>query len=330
MNPRFKDKFHIEIPPISIGDSRPLCSVVIPTFNCANYLKETIKSVLDQDLGPEKMEIIVVDDFSTNDDPENVVKELGKGRIKFFQQSQNIGKSGNYSSGILMTTGRYIHLLHGDDTVQLGFYKKIEELFNSYSKASVAFCRCNYMNANSKITGETKLLASQDGMLTNFVEEIATWQLIQPPSIVFKREVYEALGTYDTRLKYIEDWEFYVRSAVFFEFIYTPELFANYRVFSESSSNQSVKGGKRVNAVAQVMKIMDGYLSNDLKQKLKLKRKEAAALYLLNFVPRLTATKDFKGLMVTTKAFATYNSSIHLWGRWLRFIIQYKRFIKSS
>lgn len=278
----------------------------------------------------DEMEIIVVDDCSTKDDPEAVVNELGKGRIRFFRQSTNIGKSGNYSSGILMATGRYIHLLHGDDTVQLGFYQKIENLFQNFSKASVAFCRCNYMDANSVITGETKLLANEDGILKNFVEQIGTWQLIQPPSIVFKREVYATLGTYDMRLKYIEDWEFYVRSSVFFEFVYTPEKLANYRVFAESSSNSSVKGGKRVHAVAEVIEIIDGYLSTELKKKIISKRNEAAALYLLSFIPILSATRDLKGLMVTTKAFAKYNSSLHLWGRWIRFIVQSKKFLRAS
>ena len=105
---------------------RPLWTVIIPTYNCANYLKETLASVLEQDPGEASMEIIVVDDHSTKDDPEAVVKEFGKGRVKFIRQEKNIGKVKNYETGLKASRGRYIHQLHGDDLVYDGFYKEIE------------------------------------------------------------------------------------------------------------------------------------------------------------------------------------------------------------
>jgi glycosyltransferase involved in cell wall biosynthesis len=64
---------------------------MIPTYNCAHYLRETLASVLAQDLGPEKMQIEVVDDCSTLDNPAAVVKELGRGRVEFYRQPKNQG-----------------------------------------------------------------------------------------------------------------------------------------------------------------------------------------------------------------------------------------------
>lgn len=317
------------VPKIPEGVVRPLWSVVIPTYNCARYLEETLQSVLKQDPGPDVMEIIVVDDCSTNDDPEKVVKILGQGRVQFYQQPKNVGKSANYSMGLQLSKGNYIHLLHGDDTVNDGFYNKMETLFNEHPDASAAFCRCNYINSDSEITGETTLIANREGVLENFQTQIATWQLIQPPSIVFKRTVYETLGAYDGRLKYIEDWEFYVRSSVYFEFAYTPEKLANYRIFSENSSSQSMKGGKRVATVDQVIEIIDTYLPTTTKEIIKEDRSRATAIYLLNFVPLLVKNRDLKGFFITTIAFSKYNNSPRLWGRWLRFVFQYQKFSKK-
>ena len=93
-------KYHLKIRPVLDDVQRPLWSVVIPTYNCANYLKATLASVLTQDPGPEVMEIIIVDDHSTKDDPEAVVNEYGQGRVKFYGQPKNIGKSSNYAFGI--------------------------------------------------------------------------------------------------------------------------------------------------------------------------------------------------------------------------------------
>ncbi len=317
----------IAIEQVPKGIKRPLWSVVIPTYNCAHYLKETLQSVLSQDPGSAQMEILVVDDHSTKDNPEAVVKDWGKGRVQFIQQAINVGKSANYAHGIGLARGHYIHLLHGDDTVALGFYKKMEALFTHYPEAAAAFCQCTYINEQNTKIGETKVLASSAGILKDFEKDIAVWQLIQPPSIVFKRHVYETIGAYDGRLKYLEDWEFYVRAALQFKFAYTPEPLAYYRIFADNSSSRSAKGGARVATIYQVLRIMDGYLPTDLKKVIKAKRQRAVALYNLNYIPQMMATKDIKGLGVFSKAFFRHNRSPRLVGRWLRFVLQYQKFL---
>ena len=323
LNSLYNPNYHIKIPALPKEVHRPLWSVVIPSYNCAKYLKQTLKSVLVQDLGEAIMEIIVVDDHSTKDNPELIVKEFGQGRVKFYRQSKNVGKSSNYALGIIKSKGKYIHLLHGDDTVNQGFYKAITDLFKEYPKASAAFCRCNYVNAQSNKIGETELLLSKSGIINNFLERIAVWQLIQPPSIVFKREVYETLGGFDNRLEYIEDWEFYVRAALNYKFIYSPDSLANYRVFPENSSSKSIKGGKRVKTIEQVLSIMDGYLPYKTKKKICKRRRGAVSIYLLNYIPNVISNRDLKGFFKFSKAFFKFNSNPRLLFRWIRFIIQH-------
>ena len=70
-----KKSFHsATILPITDEGKRPIWSVMIPTYNCANYLRETLASVLAQDPGADVMQIEVVDDHSTKDDPKAVVE----------------------------------------------------------------------------------------------------------------------------------------------------------------------------------------------------------------------------------------------------------------
>src|SRR5690348_4526227 len=84
--------------PVPDGVSRPLWSVMIPTHNCAKYLRETLVSVLGQSTGSEQMQIEVVDDCSTKDDPESVVRELGMGRVIFHRQPRNVGHTRNFET----------------------------------------------------------------------------------------------------------------------------------------------------------------------------------------------------------------------------------------
>ena len=55
------------IEPVPEGIARPLWSVMIPTYNSGEWLRQTLESVMAQDRGPERMEIQVVDNCSTED-----------------------------------------------------------------------------------------------------------------------------------------------------------------------------------------------------------------------------------------------------------------------
>ena len=62
--------------------SRPFWSVMIPTCNPgADYLEETLKSVLQQDPGPEQMQIEVIDDYSKDDTAAEITRRVGAGRV---------------------------------------------------------------------------------------------------------------------------------------------------------------------------------------------------------------------------------------------------------
>jgi glycosyltransferase involved in cell wall biosynthesis len=112
------------------GHDRPMWSVLIPVYNCARYLEETLAGVLSQDPGETVMEIIVIDDCSS-DDPGEVVERLAGSRARFIRQTENVGKIRNYETGLNESRGILIHQLHGDDRVRPGFYRSMELAFNS-------------------------------------------------------------------------------------------------------------------------------------------------------------------------------------------------------
>ena len=72
------------IAPVSQGEGRPFWSVMIPTYNPADLLEKTLCSVLDQDPGPDRMEI-VVDDCSPNGHAEEIVQSLASDRVRFHR-----------------------------------------------------------------------------------------------------------------------------------------------------------------------------------------------------------------------------------------------------
>src|SRR5918912_1129900 len=107
--------YRVEILPVPEGTVRPFWSVMIPTYHCARFLRQTLESVLAQDPGSESMQIEVVDDGSTLDDPEKVVKDVGQGRVAFYRQPQNVGHTKNFETCLKRARGKVVHLMHGDD-----------------------------------------------------------------------------------------------------------------------------------------------------------------------------------------------------------------------
>ena len=247
-------QYRPSIVPVTQGAERPLWSVMIPTHDCASYLRETLESVLSQDPGPKLMQIEVVDDASS-DDPEAVVKELGRGRVVFHRQPHNVGHVANFNACLESSRGRIVHLLHGDDCVRDGFYDAMSRLLETQLEAGAAFCRYIAVDEAGNWTGIAALEQDQAGVISGWLERIAVGQRLQTPCMVVRREVYERLGGFDRRGGFAEDWEMWVRIAAHFPVAYEPGALALYRVHPLSRTGRFVRSGENVRDLRRVIEI---------------------------------------------------------------------------
>ena len=274
----------IKLMPIAKDIKRPLWTVVIPTYNCANYLKETLASVLEQDPGEALMEIIVVDDHSTKDDPEAVVKEYGQGRVQLIRQEKNVGKVKNYETGLTASRGIYIHQLHGDDFVYNGFYKEMGAIFKESPSAGAAFSRTNYIDYGGRITGVTGMIQDNEGIVPDMLEKLYTQQYIQTPSMVVKREVYETIGCFDRRLNCMEDWEMWIRIANNYPIAASNKVLAAYRGHNNNATNKTFMDGTALQTHQLICNLVDGYIDPIVKKNFsKIRNQKQAAFWLLSY-----------------------------------------------
>jgi len=229
-NSPFRPRFD----PLPPDVERPLWSVMIPTYNCAGYLRETLASVLAQDPGPDQMQIEVVDDCST-DNPQAIVDELAPTRVSFHQQAENRGHTHNFNTCIERSRGRLIHLLHGDDTVRDGFYRTLAQPFHDHPDLGAAFCRHVYVDEAGRETTVARLHEPTSGVFPDAAYRLAAGVGIQPPAVVVRRSTYEHVGGFDPRLRVAgEDLEMRVRIAAHYPVWYEPEPLALYRVHDSS------------------------------------------------------------------------------------------------
>lgn len=284
------------IVPVSDSHHRPLISVMIPAYNCIQFLPEAIESVLEQDPGPDKMQIEVIDDCSTDGDVEVLVQRLGKGRVGYFKQPHNKGSLRNFETCLNRAQGHWVHLLHGDDKVKKGFYKEIENIFNKYPSAGAAFTRHTLMDDKGKeyfrINPIVAEVDNKEGILDNWLMKIAQRNCLQPPAIVVKRCVYEQLGGFFA-VHFGEDWEMWVRIASKFPVAYSPKYLAVYRFHASNITSNSFLSGQNIIDLKKVIGIIQNYLPENQKKQLTEKAKKNTAEYFLRTARRVLHTYHY-------------------------------------
>lgn len=183
-------------------DTTRRVSVVIPCHNYGNYLPDAINSVINQTVKPH--EIIVVDDFSTDNTPE-VMASFGE-QIIPIRLEENKGVSFARNTGIGMATGDYITCLDADDMLMPSFIEKHVKEFDRNS-TGIVFAPIELVNEQGvsmdKVWFRNVFNVSEQRRGANNV----------PSCCMFRREAWIRAGGYRKRYQPAEDAEMWLRIA---------------------------------------------------------------------------------------------------------------------
>ena len=290
------------VPPRSPGADWPLWSVMIPVYNAAEDLSRSLASVLRQTHHARCVQIEVVDDCSTRDDPQEVVRKLGGGRVRFFGQPVNVGHTRNFNTCIELARGELVHLLHADDWVGEGFYEKMTKLFMAHPEIGAGFCRHAVMNPDGSTQWVSPLERDTPGVIEGWLERIAGEQRVQAPSIVVRRAVYERLGGFDTRITCCgEDWEMWVRIALHYPFGYVPELLAFYQDTPESLTKRSIRTGQNIKDLRAATRIVCSYLPQEVARRTAPRALQNWADFALRWARLAAARGNYRSAAVQAR-----------------------------
>lgn len=197
-----------------------MVSIVIPTYNYASYLKETLNSVLRQ--SHTDWECIVVDDGST-DATADVVNEFTKKDKRFiYVYQKNAGVSAARNKGLSLAKGEYIQFLDGDDLLQP---EKIETglaAFRNHADAEIVYSDVRFFDDGREAELRTSLNGTKpDNWLPRLNDRGAkvvailssiNFMVIHAP--LLRRSLFERVGLFDVSMKALEDWDFWMRCAL--------------------------------------------------------------------------------------------------------------------
>lgn len=284
--------------PVPAGVKRPFWSVMIPTYNQrAHYLETTLRSVLQQDPGPEQMQIMVVDDGSAAGPPVDVVRRVAGDRVAVHAEPKNLGLSGAWNRCIDLAAGQWIHILHSDDFVLPGFYASLRSGVEAQPTVGAAFCRHALCDEDGHWFYLSDIEEKQSGLMPNALARLAAKQRIQTPAIAVRREAYEKLGGFRFDLPHTLDWEMWCRIAARYAVWHTPEILACYRLHQAAVSSGLVRAGGDIRDLARCIRMIAGYLPADQRNAAASAARRHYALRALTQARAFAAARDWMPAM---------------------------------
>lgn len=209
----------------------PVVSVIIPTYNRSNLLREAIESVLRQTY--RDVEIIVVDDGSTDDTPV-VVRSLS-GPIRYLFQ-ENRGRSAARNHGLEESRGRYILFLDSDDLLLPHALELLVTQLETKSAIGAVYSNCIYCDLEGRDLQPVEIekpVAPSRGPLT-ILEQLALTNVIGAiHGTMVRREWLARLDSpcFDESLEVLEDADVWYRlAALGCPFHYLNALTGKYRM----------------------------------------------------------------------------------------------------
>jgi glycosyltransferase involved in cell wall biosynthesis len=162
-----------------------LVSVIINSFNYAQYIEEAIDSVLSQDFALDQMEILVVDDGST-DDTEIRVRKYGS-RVKYLYKP-NGGQASALNLGFDNAQGQIIALLDADDFWLPNKIKRVVREFQANPKVGMVYHRLVELDSDSGVRSDASFSAIS-GVVCQNRRDLLCYMLYPTSALAFRRNV---------------------------------------------------------------------------------------------------------------------------------------------
>ena len=243
----------------------PLVTVIIPVYNAEKYIAQTIQSVLQQTF--QDFEIIVLNDGSKDQSGEIIQKlQQTDSRIYYIPKS-NSGVSDTRNIGIANAKGKYLAFLDADDLWKpenLGL--KIAKLADTGKKW--VFSDHESIEENGNLLPEAiRTLTSK-----NLLNRLLLWDrgdVVPGPcsNIVAEKKLFDEGVRFDVSLSSPADRDICIQLAAVAEPAIIHEKLWQYRIHSQSMSNQNLKVAKEVMVFIKKMKNSTLFESRDVKRK---------------------------------------------------------------
>ncbi|MFC1575198.1 glycosyltransferase [Gemmatimonadota bacterium] len=201
----------------------PLVSIVIPAYNAAAFLRETLDSVFQQTY--DSIEVVLVDDGSTDSTAE-VVREYGSGAVRYLSQ-ENQGVSVARNRGLKEVRGEYVCFLDADDWLFPENIRLKVDLLERNPDLALASSWVSVTDPELKPTG--LVLKGGEGRILGDLLDYIPPAIPCPSNALIRTEIVREVGGFDERLSTAADFDLWLRLAARHEIGRVDEVLVKYR-----------------------------------------------------------------------------------------------------
>lgn len=223
----------------------PRVSVIVPSFNHKNYVEEAVNSVLSQVQDTFKLELLVVDDGSS-DGSVDVLKALHSRAGESFQLilKGNEGLCQTLNRVIRdCSSGTYIAVLASDDLWHPEKLTKQLECMRSNPAARLCYSNAEVFGFDT-MSGRRKSGKAQRYQFSGRVNNLLPLNNFVPAgSVMFSRDLFDEIEGFDQSGLRLEDWDFLIRASVRTPFCLVKECLLFYRQHDESAISRMRRSG---------------------------------------------------------------------------------------
>ncbi len=178
-------------------DNDNLASVIVPVYNCEDYLSEAIESILAQTYRP--IEIIVIDDGSTDNSAE-IAKRFAPDINYFFQTNSGLGAALN--QGIKLAQGNFFSFLDSDDLWMEDKLSRQMAVFKKKQDLDMVFGHLMQFHSPELSEDEKKRIIIHAGIMPGFFKG----------TMLIRRESFHRVGLFETGLKLGDFIDWYAKA----------------------------------------------------------------------------------------------------------------------
>lgn len=217
----------------------PKISVIIPTYNRANLVAQTIKSVINQSF--TNYEIIVIDDGSTDNTQDALESFRNIPNFKYFRQ-ENLGRSLARNAGMARASGEYLIFLDSDDLLEPKALEYLYDVAHKFPESGVVAGRRQFIDEAGEILeiGEPMPVEREIYAEKLYLEPIEG--LFFPPSTyIIKKTLAEQINGFDSSTEPSEDTDFFIKYCNVAHISFINKLVVNMRRHGGNTSEVSLR-----------------------------------------------------------------------------------------
>lgn len=208
-------------------------SVVISVYNKADYIENTLKSVVNQSF--DDFEVIVVNDGSSDNSLE-IINSINDDRISVIT-TENLGASMARNKGIEESNSDFIALLDGDDYWNKDYLQTIYDAISIFPNQKVFSVAIAQKYKNKIVPVNYSFNQTETFRIHNFFASSKKYSLLSSSSVVFHKAIIKQTGKFDPNIVSGQDTDLWIRFGLHYDIVFINKQLVTYTHNSNSLSN---------------------------------------------------------------------------------------------